>query len=73
MNHPTAGIVRVPGMAVKYSATADSGHRSPNTVAPSAPPRLGEHTLEVLSELGMSESEVRSLADRGVVGILHDK
>lgn len=31
------------------------------------PPRLGEHTFEVLAELGLSTEDVRGLADLGVV------
>jgi alpha-methylacyl-CoA racemase len=31
------------------------------------PPELGEHTAEVLGELGLSAAELASLAERGVV------
>jgi crotonobetainyl-CoA:carnitine CoA-transferase CaiB-like acyl-CoA transferase len=34
--------------------------------APLAPPRAGEHTREILGELGYSEEEVRALLDSGV-------
>ncbi|XP_025096338.1 succinate--hydroxymethylglutarate CoA-transferase-like isoform X2 [Pomacea canaliculata] len=53
--HQTAGLVRLPGPAVKFS-------QSP-TVVPTAPPMLGQHTEEVLQGLlGMDEltfSELR--------------
>jgi crotonobetainyl-CoA:carnitine CoA-transferase CaiB-like acyl-CoA transferase len=35
--------------------------------APTAPPRLGEQTDEVLRELGVSADEVRELRERGIV------
>jgi crotonobetainyl-CoA:carnitine CoA-transferase CaiB-like acyl-CoA transferase len=34
---------------------------------PAPPPLLGEHTEEVLGELGRSREEVEALAARGVV------
>ncbi|HVR29454.1 MAG TPA: CoA transferase [Thermoanaerobaculia bacterium] len=36
-------------------------------VAPRPAPRLGEHTREILTDLGMGEPEVDALYDRGVV------
>ncbi|HEU0025147.1 MAG TPA: CaiB/BaiF CoA-transferase family protein [Thermoleophilaceae bacterium] len=35
--------------------------------APSAPPLLGQHTAEVLGELGRSREEIEALAERGTV------
>ena len=35
--------------------------------APSGAPRLGEHTTEVLTDLGLTEAELADLAERGVV------
>ena len=35
--------------------------------APSGAPRLGEHTTEVLTELGLSEDELADLTERGIV------
>ncbi|HET6744220.1 MAG TPA: CoA transferase, partial [Candidatus Limnocylindria bacterium] len=34
----------------------------------SAPPRLGEHTDEVLAELGLDEAEIQALRNEGIVG-----
>lgn len=43
-------------------------HVDGQTLTPSAPPpRLGEHTREILAELGFSEEEVEGLHDRHVV------
>ena len=39
-----------------------------NTEIRSAPPRLGEHTTQILRELGLSDAEVADLRDHGVVG-----
>jgi crotonobetainyl-CoA:carnitine CoA-transferase CaiB-like acyl-CoA transferase len=37
------------------------------TRAPAAPPLLGEHTADVLRELGRSDDEIRGLEQRGVI------
>jgi formyl-CoA transferase len=36
-------------------------------VSPEPAPRLGEHTREILAEIGLGEEEVQSMVDRGVV------
>jgi crotonobetainyl-CoA:carnitine CoA-transferase CaiB-like acyl-CoA transferase len=58
--HPglSAGEVRLPGFPVKMAATPPSARRHP--------PRLGEHTDEILGELGYSPSEVDALVTSGV-------
>ena len=59
VEHPTEGTVRMVGSPIKLS-----GH----TPAPTtAPPTLGEHTDEVLAELGFSGVDIRGLHDAGVV------
>jgi crotonobetainyl-CoA:carnitine CoA-transferase CaiB-like acyl-CoA transferase len=57
VEHPSAGpldLVRSPIW----------GAASPN---PTPPPLLGEHTAEVLGELGRSPAEIEELAARGVI------
>jgi len=55
LEHPTAGRHRVLGIPVKLSAT-------PGAIRGPAP-RLGQHTEEVLRELGYPAEEARALAD----------
>ncbi|GFS12917.1 succinate--hydroxymethylglutarate CoA-transferase-like [Elysia marginata] len=58
--HPTLGEVKVVGPAVRYSGTP--------TVSPEAPPLLGQHTDQVLSQLlGYSPAQVAHLRDSKVI------
>jgi crotonobetainyl-CoA:carnitine CoA-transferase CaiB-like acyl-CoA transferase len=54
MEHPTLGRVRTPGSPIKMSET-------PPVVARPAP-LLGEHTVEVLREVGYSDAEISTLS-----------
>jgi len=59
-DHPTAGLVRMPGFPVKMSKTPAT-YRLPA-------PQLGEHTKKVLSEmLGYSDEEIEELRKAGAV------
>jgi formyl-CoA transferase len=61
MDHPEGGRVRVVGPAVKLSETPARLRR------PS--PRLGEHTAEVLREIGYPDAEIQALAASGAVAL----
>ena len=50
--HPTEGSLMYPGVPTYYSATPGGIRRTP--------PRLGEHSWEVLAEAGLSENEIRA-------------
>ena len=62
--HPTCGSVPMVGFPFKLNGTPQSIRRHP--------PRLGEHTREVLSELGLSQDEVESLLQQRVALALRD-
>jgi len=53
MHHPDWGPIRTVGIPVKLEGT-------PGAVR-LAPPRLGEHTREVLAEMGFSQQEIAEL------------
>lgn len=59
--HPTLGDVEQLGSPMRFSESA--GVHGP------AGPRLGQHSEEVLRELGRPEPEIVALVERGVVGV----
>jgi crotonobetainyl-CoA:carnitine CoA-transferase CaiB-like acyl-CoA transferase len=59
MDHPAAGTTRLIGIPVKLSATPGEIRR--------AAPTFGQHTDEVLGELGLGPDEIKSLRDNKVV------
>ena len=57
--HPTAGTLRMTGSPIKLSRYTATVRRPP--------PELGEHTNEVLRELGYAAEDIAMLRDEGVV------
>ncbi|SFM43210.1 CaiB/BaiF CoA transferase family protein [Thermodesulforhabdus norvegica] len=57
--HPTAGSIKLVASPMKFSDTPCTVDRYP--------PLLGEHTEEVLSELGYSAEEIARLRKKGVI------
>lgn len=56
-DHPTEGRLRLPGIPLGFSATPGDVRR--------LPPRLGEHSREVLREAGLSDAEIESMIASG--------
>ena len=63
-NHPTEGLIREIGLTNNFSG----GNRQGFTPAP----RLGENTIEILQEFGVSEEEIeQALSNRSIVQQIH--
>lgn len=60
IDHPSAGTFKTIGPVWRFSDTAAK--------VQSPPPTLGQHSEEILKELGLSREEIRRLKVTGVVG-----
>ena len=60
LGHPDLGTLRFPDVPARFSRTPGAIRR--------APPRLGEHSVEILTEIGYERTEVDALVAAGVVG-----
>ena len=59
IDHPAIGPLKLPGIPFKFSDTPASVRR--------APPLLGEHTREILADLGMKDAEIDALKQDSVI------
>jgi crotonobetainyl-CoA:carnitine CoA-transferase CaiB-like acyl-CoA transferase len=57
--HPTEGKVRAMRLPMRFTATPAMNRRPT--------PHVGEHTVELLGEAGLSAAEIERLIDTGVV------
>ena len=61
LDHPTEGKIRQARPPARFSASPAGIHR--------LAPRLGEHTREVLREVGYAEAEIDGLVEKKAVGV----
>lgn len=59
LDHPTAGPIQVTGLPYRFS-------RTPGSIR-TAPPTLGQHTDEILADLGFSADEIKQMREDGAV------
>jgi crotonobetainyl-CoA:carnitine CoA-transferase CaiB-like acyl-CoA transferase len=64
VEHPTEGPLRLPGVPMTFSETPGGVTR--------LPPRLGEHSREILGELGYAEAEIEALIAAGATATARD-
>jgi crotonobetainyl-CoA:carnitine CoA-transferase CaiB-like acyl-CoA transferase len=61
MDHPVAGRARYSTMPMRFARGPQQFHQRPA-------PLLGEHTVELLREVGVTAKEIRALESDGVIG-----
>jgi len=61
MDHPSAGRIRTLGFPIKFDGGPGDG------AGAKPPPTLGQHSDEVLLELGYSESDIKAFREDGVI------
>jgi len=59
--HPTEGTIRLPDLPTRFSETPGSVRQ--------LPPRLGEHSVEVLSAAGLSAGEIEEMLASGATKV----
>jgi len=59
IDHPTEGKIRQARPPARFSASPASIHRMP--------PLLGEHTREIMGEVGFTEAEISALVDKKAI------
>lgn len=59
-DHPTEGHVKTPGFPIKFS-------RTPSSVTRGAP-LAGEHTREILTEMGVNAADIEQMLNSKVIG-----
>lgn len=65
VDHPTEGVLTQVGLPIKI--TLPDGQSYSGNDRPKAPPKWGQQTKEILSELGYTEADLAGLKERGII------